>query len=145
MTPERKLDELEATIRTQDADHEAKQSDYEARIAELTGAEPILDETDADRLLLLNRLEERMPDLDLGQREISWSKLDDGNEALVVDGGGFDGGSGVYFANAGDDVHAVGSIPDFAAVGCVVIRSDGSRVLARIAPTRWPARSRNSP
>jgi hypothetical protein len=26
-----------------------------------------------------------------------------------VDGGGIDGGNGTYFANDGDDVHAVGS------------------------------------
>ena len=51
---------------------------------------------------------------------------------MLIDGGGIDGGDGVYFANAGDDVHAVGSMqPMAAAVGCIVIRPDGSRQLAR--------------
>jgi hypothetical protein len=59
--------------------------------------------------------------------------LPDGAETLLVDGGGLDGGSGVYFARAGDDVHAVGSMaPLAAAVGCIVIRPDGTRVLARV-------------
>ena len=49
------------------------------------------------------------------------------------DGGGIDGGSGIYFANAGEDVHAVGSLAPLApAVGCIVIRPDGTRVLARV-------------
>ena len=56
-------------------------------------------------------------------------------EALLVNGGGVDGGDGVYFANAGEDVHAVGSLQPLApAVGCMVIRPDGSRVLARAVP-----------
>ena len=42
----------------------------------------------------------------LDQHEVRWQALDDGHEALLVDGGGIDGGDGVYFANAGDDVHA---------------------------------------
>ena len=29
-------------------------------------------------------------------------------EALLVEGGGIDGGKVTFFANAGDDVHAVG-------------------------------------
>jgi hypothetical protein len=42
-------------------------------------------------------------------------------------------GSGVYFANYGDDLHAVGSLAPLAPVlGCIVIRPDGSRVLARV-------------
>lgn len=45
------------------------------------------------------------------------------------------GGRGLVFANAGDDLHAVGSLqPLAAAIGCIVIRSDGSRVLARVMP-----------
>jgi hypothetical protein len=31
------------------------------------------------------------------------------HEALVVNGGGFDGGEGAFFANCGEDVQAVGS------------------------------------
>jgi hypothetical protein len=33
--------------------------------------------------------------------------LRDGHQALLINGGGFDGGDGAYFANAGQDVHAV--------------------------------------
>ena len=59
----------------------------------------------------------------------------DGAEALLVNGGGIDGGSGAYFANAGDDLHAFGSFAPLAAlVGCIVIRPDGSRYVARVVP-----------
>jgi hypothetical protein len=55
---------------------------------------------------------------------------------VSLDGGGIDGGNGTYFANDGDDVHAVGSldpiIPGY--VGCIVIKPDGSRQLARVMP-----------
>jgi hypothetical protein len=55
---------------------------------------------------------------------------------LIVNGGGFDGGSGTFFANAGDDVHAVGKLDPLVPghVGCIVIRPDGSRYLARAVP-----------
>jgi hypothetical protein len=43
---------------------------------------------DADRLELLDRLAERLPELDLDQHEIEWRTLEDGHEALLVDGGG---------------------------------------------------------
>jgi hypothetical protein len=58
---------------------------------------------------------------------------DDGHEALLVDGGGVDGGAGAFLANAGDDVHVVGSLAPLApgAIGCIVIRPNGSRQLAR--------------
>ena len=56
-------------------------------------------------------------------------------QLIGLNGGGVDGGDGVYFANAGEDVHAVGSLQPLApAVGCIVIRPDGSRVLARAVP-----------
>jgi hypothetical protein len=88
---------------------------------------------DADRLLLLDRLNVRLPDLDLDQQEVEWTTLEDGHEALLVNGGGIDGGDGVFFANAGQDVHAVGSLRPLAAlVGCIVIAPDGSRTLARV-------------
>jgi hypothetical protein len=45
-----------------------------------------LDETDADRLLLLDRIDERILDLDLGQHEIEWTKLPDGAEAGIAPG-----------------------------------------------------------
>ena len=95
-----------------------------------------LDPTDADRLDLLDRIEKRLPELHLYQREVEWTELPDGAQALLVDGGGFDGGDGFTFANAGEDVHALGStsllIPG--TVGCVVIAPDGSRRLARVMP-----------
>jgi hypothetical protein len=61
--------------------------------------------------------------------------LPDGHEALLVDGGGIDGGAGVFFANAGADLHAVASLaPLIDAIGCIVIRPDGTRVRARVVP-----------
>lgn len=97
-----------------------------------------LDPRDADRLLLLDRIAERMPDLDLDQHEVAWHELPEdcgGGEALLVDGGGIDGGSGAYFVNAGDDLHVVGSLaPLVAAVGCIVVKADGSRRLAEVVP-----------
>jgi hypothetical protein len=84
-----------------------------------------MDEHDSDRLALLDRLDERVPELDLDQNEIEWRTLDDGAEALIV-----------YFANAGEDVHAVGSLDPLipGAIGCIVIRPDGGRYLARAVP-----------
>ena len=89
-----------------------------------------------DRLKLLDRIADRVPELDLDRNEVEWHELPDGHQALTVDGGGFDGGSGTFFANAGDDLRAVGSLDPLAPghVGCVVIRPDGSRRLARVEP-----------
>ena len=53
---------------------------------------------DADRLELLDRIGDRVPELDLDQNEIEWTTLDDGHEALLVNGGGIDGGNGAFFA-----------------------------------------------
>lgn len=40
--------------------------------------------------------------------------------ASRVDGDGLDGAAGMYFANAGEDVHAVGSLAPLApVVGCI--------------------------
>ena len=91
---------------------------------------------DADRLELLDRIGDRVPELDLDQNEIEWTTLDDGHEALLVNGGGIDGGNGAFFANAGEDLHAVGSLAPLILghIGCIVIRSDGSRTLARAVP-----------
>jgi hypothetical protein len=100
-----------------------------------TMSDPTLDETDADRLLLLDRPAHRFPELDLDQQRIEWTTLDDGSEALLVNGGGLDGGNGMFFANAGEDVHAVGSLLPLApAIGCIVIGPDGSRQLAHVMP-----------
>jgi hypothetical protein len=47
-----------------------------------------------------------------------------------------DGGSGGYFANYRDDLHAVGSVASIIEghLGCIVIRPDGSRRLAHVVP-----------
>ena len=94
-----------------------------------------MNERDAERLELLDRIADRVPELDLDEHSVVWTRLSDGHEALLVDGGGIDGGTGIFFANAGEDLHAVGSLaPLVDAIGCVVIRSDGTRVLARAVP-----------
>ena len=94
------------------------------------------DERDADRLELLDRIADRIPDLDLDRQQIEWTTLDDGAEALLVNGGGIDGGNGAYFANAGDDLHAVGSLAPImgGCLGCIVIRPDASRYVAQVMP-----------
>ncbi len=92
--------------------------------------------TDTDRLKLLDRLADRAPELDLAQNEVEWTTPDDGHRALLVNGRGFDGGTGAFFANYGDDVHAVGSfaptVPGH--VGLIVIKPDGNRYVARAVP-----------
>jgi hypothetical protein len=89
-----------------------------------------------DRLELLDRIAERVPELDLDQQSIEWTTLDDGHEALLVNGGGFDGGSGAFLVNHGDDVHAVGTLDPIVPghVGCIVIEPGGTRRLARAVP-----------
>jgi hypothetical protein len=91
---------------------------------------------DSDRLALLDRLAERVPELRLDQHAVEWTTLDDGSEALLVNGGGIDGGDGAFFANRGEDVHAVGSLAPIVDgyIGCIVIRPDGSRYVARAVP-----------
>ena len=97
-------------------------------------------ERNLDRLALLDRIEERVPDLDLDQHTVEWVAMPDGAPGLAVDGGGFrdegDGANGFTFANAGDDLHAVGPtaplLPGY--VGCIVFAPDGSRRLAQVMP-----------
>jgi hypothetical protein len=95
-----------------------------------------MNEREQDRLELLDRLADRVPELQLDQHQVEWRTLDDGHEALLVDGGGLDGGSGAYFANAGEDVHAVGSLAPIVPghIGLIVIRPEGSRYVARAVP-----------
>lgn len=95
-----------------------------------------MDDRDADRLELLDRIADRIPELDLDQCEVEWRTLPDGHEALLVDGGGLDGGKGAYFANCGEDVHAVGTLAPIVEghIGCIVIKPDGSRYVARAVP-----------
>jgi hypothetical protein len=96
-----------------------------------------MNERDADRLELLDRIAHRLPDLDLDRHSIEWSEMpDDGSEALMVDGGGIDGGDGFTLASHGDDLHAIGPTSPLipGCIGCVVIAADGSRRLARVMP-----------
>jgi hypothetical protein len=92
-----------------------------------------MDDHDADRLRLLDRIAECVPELDLNRERVEWIELPDGVEALSVNGGGIDGGDGTHFVNYGDDVHAYGSVDPVIPghVGCIVIGPNGSRVLAR--------------
>src|SRR3954454_3342040 len=94
-----------------------------------------IDPTDAERLELLDRIETRIPELKLDEQMIEWVTLPDGAEALLLNGGGVDGGDGAFIANAGDDLHVVGSLAPLAPVcGCIVITPDGTRTLARVIP-----------
>jgi hypothetical protein len=65
---------------------------------------------------------DRIPELDLDQQSVEWRTLDDGSD-------------GAYFANAGEDLHAVGSLAPIidGYIGCIVIKPDGSRYVARSA------------
>jgi hypothetical protein len=74
-----------------------------------------MNDRDTDRLELLDRIADRVPELDLDKHEVEWSTLPDGHEALHI------GDGGDYFANCADDLHAYGSldpiIPGY--IGCV--------------------------
>jgi len=82
-----------------------------------------LNQTDAERFALLDRIAERIPELDLKQRTVEWTEMPDGAPGLV-------------FATAGADLPAVGPTSPLieGSIGCVVIRPDGSRYLARVMP-----------
>jgi hypothetical protein len=90
-------------------------------------------EHDADSL---DRIADRDPELDLAEQSVECITLEDGHEALIVNGGGIDGGKGTFFAIAGDDVDPVGMLAPLVPghVGCIVIKPDGSRYLARAVP-----------
>ena len=45
-----------------------------------------MDERDADRLELLDRLAERIPELDLSKYEVDWIEMPDGAQGLAVAG-----------------------------------------------------------
>ena len=89
-----------------------------------------MNRSDTDRLELLDRIEKRVPELELDEHEVEWRTLPDGNEALHI------GAGGDYFANCGQDLHAYGSldpiVPGY--IGRIVIYPDGSRQLARAVP-----------
>ena len=90
-------------------------------------------EPDQHRRLIadVDRIAERVPELDLDRERVEWIELPDGHEVLLVDGW-----SGGYFANHGDDLHAYGSLDPLVPghVGCIVIKPDKTRVLARAVP-----------
>lgn len=52
----------------------------------------------------------------------------------MVDGGGFDGGNGYYIANAGNDLHVIGTMAPMipGRIGLVAIHADGTRELLRV-------------
>ncbi len=92
---------------------------------------------DAERLELLDRIDDRLPEIDLDRHSIEWTQMpDDGSQALLMDGGGVDGGNGYTIASHGEDLHAVGStaplLPGY--VGCIVIAPDGTRRMAGMVP-----------
>ena len=90
------------------------------------------DETDFDRLELLDRIAERVPELDLDQHEIEWTEMrDDGAPGLLVDGGGMDGGNGYVYVNYREDLHAYGPTAPLlpGGFGCFSIDPDGNRRL----------------
>ena len=93
-----------------------------------------MDTADADRLTLLDRLADRVPELDLDQHEIEWTEMPHGAAGLLIDGGGVDGGNGYTWANCREDLHAYGpTAPLFPGrFGVVAIDPDGNRRLIRL-------------
>ena len=65
-----------------------------------------LNPAEADRLQLLDRIAERVPELDLAQHSVEWTELPDGAQGRPVDGGGVDSGNGYVYVNYGEDLHA---------------------------------------
>ena len=61
----------------------------------------------ADRLELLDRIDERVPELDLDQHPIEWTEMPDGAPGLAIDGRD-DGGNGYVYVNYREDLHAIG-------------------------------------
>lgn len=132
MEPEDKLAELHRITAEQNAKHKAN-------LTKITSdTSTTIDETDTDRLLILDRIAEQMPDLDLRLHEAEWRRFDDGIETLLVDGGGIDGGTGYMVSNGpiDEDLHVIGPTdPLFPGkIVAVSIHPDGSRKLAKLIP-----------
>jgi hypothetical protein len=89
-----------------------------------------MNEQDQDRLELLDRIAKRAPEIDLSQHATKWDQLPDGAQALFIDG------AAGYFAIAGEDLHAYGSLDPIVPgwIGCIVIKPDGSRYVAQAMP-----------
>jgi hypothetical protein len=97
-----------------------------------------------EQLELLDRIKDRIG-FDPGQHEIAWQELeDDGAVALLVDGGGFDGGDGAFFVNEGEDLHVYGSLDPVVPghVGCLIFDPNGGRTLRQVVPD--PINARNN-
>jgi hypothetical protein len=105
---------VEATIAEQTAEAERRETEDEAKVRDVL------------RLILLDRLTQRCPELgNIGDHEVEWRRLPQGDEALVLDRSGLIVGRGGYFMLDGD-VLAVGPIgPDH--YGVIAIHPDGSR------------------
>jgi hypothetical protein len=103
--------------------------------ADVTGR-IVITMSDADRLELLDRIVDRVPGLDLDEHEIEWTTYPDGAQALMIDGVGMDGGHGLHALQLRQrrarGRHAGAAHPGH--LGCVVIRPDGRRYLARTMP-----------
>jgi hypothetical protein len=91
---------------------------------------PMTDDRDRERLALLDRIAERCPEIKLDEHSISWGETPDGAQALHV------GETGEFFANAGDDLHAYGTLAPIipGAIGCIEIEPSGARRIIRVEP-----------
>jgi hypothetical protein len=89
----------------------------------------VMNDHDADRLELLDRIEKRAPEIKLEKYELSWGTLEDGYGGSVAR-------CGEYFANYGEYLHAYGSLAPIigGCIGCIVIKPDGSRYVAQAVP-----------
>jgi len=65
-----------------DLDLRALVDDLHADLTRTEGG-PMTDPTDADRLKLLDRIAERVPELDLAQHSVDWMTLADGHECAA--------------------------------------------------------------
>ncbi len=93
-----------------------------------------LESIDAERLELLDRIAERLPDLD--QHRVEWGEYRRRVTSAPRGRRRLRRRRRLQYANSGENLHAVGSMAPLIAghVGCIVIKPDGSRVLARAVP-----------
>ena len=88
-----------------------------------------------DRLKLLDRIADRVPELDPISTRSSGPRCRTA-PGLLLDGGGMDGGNGYVYVNYGEDLHAYGPTAPLlpGGYGCVSIDPDGNRRLLRLVP-----------